>query len=190
LIRCQLEWLKKPKHTTGQAERLAELEEEERREHGTYLTDVQRWTCSCPAYLVSRFLLCKHLVRAVNSSLLEDPCTNLRFFLSLRRQHYLPYYRIPGIHEMPLGDNESETSDPSFWHANSVAQHVGFESGEGEHFRSDGHIINERQEPDKQAHAFGLEADRVSLLDRSPSSSSSIAHVTTRSGTPTHEEHS
>jgi hypothetical protein len=70
------------------------------------VTDVQRWTCSCPAYLISRFLLCKHLVRIVNETLPDDPRTDLHFFLNLRRQHYLPYYLIPGIHE-----NTSQISD-------------------------------------------------------------------------------
>jgi hypothetical protein len=27
----------------------------------TYLTDVNRWVCSCPSFLTSRFLICKHL---------------------------------------------------------------------------------------------------------------------------------
>jgi hypothetical protein len=98
-IRRQLEWLKKPKTTKGQAERLAELEEEEHRPQGVYVTSVQQWTCSCPAYLISRFLLCKHLVRIVNTTLPDDPRTNLQFFLNLQWQHYPPYYLIPGIHE-------------------------------------------------------------------------------------------
>src|SRR6185437_5037869 len=31
----------------------------------SYATDSKMWTCSCPAYLDSRFLLCKHLVQSV-----------------------------------------------------------------------------------------------------------------------------
>ena len=66
------------------------------------------WTCSCPAYLISRFLLCKHLVREANNKLSNKPLTDLKFFLNLRRHHYPPFYLIPGIHE-PLDDNRKET---------------------------------------------------------------------------------
>jgi hypothetical protein len=100
--------------------------------------------------------------RAVNSSLLENPCTNLWFFLTLQHQHYPPYYRIPSIHKMSLGDKESKMLAPSFGHANSVVQHGGSEAGEEEHVCSDasGQDINKQHEPGKQAHAFGLEADQ------------------------------
>jgi hypothetical protein len=100
----ELKWLKQPSNMRGRTERLAELEEEEARPRGTYATNVAHWTCSCPAYLISRFLLCKHLVRSVNDRLNDDPLTNLRFFLNLRRQHYPPFYTIPGIHETASDD--------------------------------------------------------------------------------------
>lgn len=32
---------------------------------GSYFTEVSCWVCSCPAFVVSRFLMCKHLVRQV-----------------------------------------------------------------------------------------------------------------------------
>ncbi|KAF5367894.1 hypothetical protein D9757_011246 [Collybiopsis confluens] len=47
----------------------------------------------------SRWLLCKHLVRAVNQKTQNLPLNNLPFFCSLRRYHFAPFYRIPGIHE-------------------------------------------------------------------------------------------
>ncbi|KAF9023082.1 hypothetical protein BDZ89DRAFT_898233, partial [Hymenopellis radicata] len=47
----------------ARAERLADIEAERDRPRGKYHTSVERWTCSCPSYLISRFLLCKHLVR-------------------------------------------------------------------------------------------------------------------------------
>jgi hypothetical protein len=28
-----------------------------------WLTSVPDWTCSCPAYSLSRFMMCKHLIR-------------------------------------------------------------------------------------------------------------------------------
>jgi hypothetical protein len=98
LVERQLVALKMPAKTKGRTEQIAELEEEELRPRGTYMTSTERWTCSCPSYLTSRFLLCKHLVRIVNEKLGNTPLTDLRFFLNLRRRHYPPYYILPGIH--------------------------------------------------------------------------------------------
>jgi hypothetical protein len=53
LVEKELEWLQKPKKTKGHTERLAQIEEEKNRPNGTYITDVNRWTCSCPSYLIS-----------------------------------------------------------------------------------------------------------------------------------------
>ncbi|KAG6907485.1 hypothetical protein DXG01_008775 [Tephrocybe rancida] len=102
LVAKELEWRKKPRNTKGREERLAEIEQDYARPRGKYLTDVERWVCSCPAYLISRFLLCKHLVRKANEILNDLPLDSLEFFLKLRRQYYVPYYTIEGIHiEVP-----------------------------------------------------------------------------------------
>jgi hypothetical protein len=98
LVEKELEWLRKPKKTKGRAERLTQIEEEKNRPKGMYITDINRWTCSCPSYLISRFLLCKHLVRAANRILKDKPLDCLDFFSTLRRNHYPPYYSVPGIH--------------------------------------------------------------------------------------------
>jgi SWIM zinc finger len=98
LIEKELRWLKAPAKTKGRTERLAEIAEEERRPHGTYHTSLEQWTCSCPSYLISRFLICKHLVRLANTQLDDAPCTSLSFFAELRRNHYPPFYSIQGIH--------------------------------------------------------------------------------------------
>jgi SWIM zinc finger. len=94
----ELTWLKAPVKTKGRAERLAEINEEMAWPQGNYHTDINRWTCSCPSYLISRFLLCKHLVRLANTMLDDKPLTDLQFFWNLRRHHYPPYYSISGIH--------------------------------------------------------------------------------------------
>jgi hypothetical protein len=94
----ELEWLYKPKKTKGRAERLAEIRADADRPAGTYHTDILRWTCSCPAYLLSRFLTCKHVVRQVNQRLDNKPLTDLEFFAKLHRQHSPPFFRIEGIH--------------------------------------------------------------------------------------------
>jgi len=82
----------------ARAERLAQIEEEETRDPGTHHTSVENWTCSCPSYLTSRFLLCKHLVRKANLSLNDEPRTDLLFFSKLCRARHAPFYSIPGIH--------------------------------------------------------------------------------------------
>ncbi|KIJ31167.1 hypothetical protein M422DRAFT_783845 [Sphaerobolus stellatus SS14] len=85
----------KPK---DRAERLAQLENKAERENGTYHTNIHHWTCSCPAYLISHFLLCKHLVRTANAHLGGAPLTDLRFFLNIQRHQLPPFYHIAGIH--------------------------------------------------------------------------------------------
>jgi hypothetical protein len=95
VVEKQLKWLRKPAKTKGRTERLAELDEEEQRPQGTYKTNIKQWTCSCPSYLISHFLLCKHLVRATNIALQDEPLTSLAFLHKLRRNHYPPYYSIP-----------------------------------------------------------------------------------------------
>jgi hypothetical protein len=111
LVEKQLEWLKKTKKTKGRAERLAELDEEENRPRGKYLTEIDRWTCSCPAYLISRFLLCKHLVREANQILEDAPLTNLTFFFNLRRERFPPYYKIEGVHYDNSENPEPESDE-------------------------------------------------------------------------------
>lgn len=89
LTEKQLKWLKAPKNTKGRAECLAQLEVEEHRPSGKYLTEIDRWTCSCPAL------------------------DNLSFFFKLRRQRYPPYYMIQGIHEdqIPDGPDGDDSDD-------------------------------------------------------------------------------
>ena len=93
------------------AERLAQIAEEEKRNPGTHHTSIDKWTCSCPSYLTSRFLLCKHLVRQANISLSNKPCTDLRFFSKLCRARHAPFYSIPGIHGPELEENNRESED-------------------------------------------------------------------------------
>jgi len=95
------------------AERLVQIADKEKRDPGTHHTSIDKWTCSCPSYLTSRFLLCKHLVRQANISLNLNgkPCTDLRFFSKLCRARHAPFYSIPGIHGPELEDNDRESED-------------------------------------------------------------------------------
>lgn len=60
--------------------------------------DLDEWVCGCYAYSLSRFMMCKHLVRLANTRLSNSPLTSLAFFAALRRNHEPPYYHVEGIH--------------------------------------------------------------------------------------------
>jgi hypothetical protein len=112
-IERQLEVLRSSKKMKGRAERLAELEAEAERLNGTYHTDVDRWTCSCPSYLISRFLLCKHLIRTANTRMKGfDPKDDLAFFACLQRNHFPPSMisHNTRTQHLLLGKNQCEKS--------------------------------------------------------------------------------
>ena len=98
LVEKELKWLKAPKKTKGHNEQLAKIAKEENHPCEKYLTEIDHWTCSCPAYLISQFLLCKHLVRKADKLLNNQPHHEPVFFANMKRQHYPPYYSIEGIH--------------------------------------------------------------------------------------------
>ena len=50
-------------------------------------TDPLKWTCACNAFLVSRFLICKHIVYCYKP--IEDP---FKFFHSIKRQRTSPFW--------------------------------------------------------------------------------------------------
>jgi hypothetical protein len=106
-IQKELEWLYKPKNTKGRAERLTLIQENATRKPGKHHTDTRKWVCSCPAYLISRFLLCKHLVRIANERMKYKSHTHIDWFATLRRNHLPPYYHIPGIHDDLRAENEA-----------------------------------------------------------------------------------
>jgi hypothetical protein len=103
-IRC------KEKRGPVRDQRLAQIEEEYQRDPGTHHTDISRWVCSCPAFLISRFLLCKHLVREANWLTTNKLKDDLRFFLNLRRNTKPPFYSIPGIHDVD-SDHQDSSDD-------------------------------------------------------------------------------
>lgn len=51
-----------------------------------YRPDVKKWVCTCPALVVNRFLLCKHLVQAV------QPVPPI-FFLEVKRRRTAPVWK-------------------------------------------------------------------------------------------------
>jgi hypothetical protein len=96
-IERSLTVLKLPANTHDRTERLAQIRQEAGQPRGNYHINLNLWTCSCPAFLVSRFLLCKHLVRATNNRLGTNLNANIDFFISLKRNHTAPYYEIKGV---------------------------------------------------------------------------------------------
>ncbi|KAJ3965250.1 hypothetical protein EV361DRAFT_855650 [Lentinula raphanica] len=106
----------------AKAELLADIEADRQRPRGGYHTNVETMTCSCPSYLISRWLLCKHLVREVNAKTSNLPLNNLSFFRDLRRNHTAPFYKIPGLHSPQRTDSMPDTSranSPSFHSSDS-----------------------------------------------------------------------
>ncbi|RDB28084.1 hypothetical protein Hypma_001561 [Hypsizygus marmoreus] len=95
-------------HLTKKELKLAKIEEKKTRLHEKYKTNIEHWTCSCPAYLISQFLLSKHLIRDANKILKDKPLTDLAFFKKLCWQCYPPYYLIEGIHTEVSMMEESE----------------------------------------------------------------------------------
>ncbi|KAG8900052.1 hypothetical protein FRC00_000052 [Tulasnella sp. 408] len=79
-------------------EQLGWLREEAEQSEGQYRTALLNWTCSCPSFLLNRFLFCKHLVRAANAKLGTNR-PGFAFFKELRRFHTRPFYRIAGVHD-------------------------------------------------------------------------------------------
>ena len=66
-----------------------------------YRPDPYKWVCTCPAFVRSRFLACKHLVQAVQ----PVPPT---FFLQVKRNRTLPFWQHPTL--VPLERNPSEVA--------------------------------------------------------------------------------
>jgi len=61
-----------------------------------YATDPNRWVCACPAFIRSRFLICKHLVQLVHP-------VSPRFFIDVKRRRTTPFWQHEDLR--PLSDN-------------------------------------------------------------------------------------
>lgn len=55
-----------------------------------YATDPHRWVCTCPAFIRSRFLICKHLVQSVHP-------VSARFFIEVTRRRTTPFWQHPDL---------------------------------------------------------------------------------------------
>jgi len=52
--------------------------------HDTYSTNINNWICGCPAFLTSRFLICKHLIQ-------QKGVVDIQFFNQVHRHHKYPF---------------------------------------------------------------------------------------------------
>jgi hypothetical protein len=64
-----------------------------------YLTDSERWICSCPYFLTNRFFICKHLVNLVKENI------SLKFFKEVQRQGVYPLLGMKPIFYGNLNQN-------------------------------------------------------------------------------------
>jgi hypothetical protein len=87
-----------------------------------YRPDVNRWVCTCPAFVVSRFLICKHLVHLVQ----KVPPT---FFIEAERYRSPPFWRHPALKPCEASSISDATSSSSS-HANDLESPLE-ESAEG-----------------------------------------------------------
>lgn len=66
--------------------------------NNAYRPNIERWTCTCPFFVTSRFLVCKHLVQSVHR---VPPI----FFLEVKRHRTVPFWRHKTL--KPLGDENT-----------------------------------------------------------------------------------
>ena len=66
-----------------------------------YRPDIKRFVCTCPQFVVSRFLLCKHLVQQFSP---VDP----RFFLVVTRNRTLPFWSHPFLKPLATAADVTE----------------------------------------------------------------------------------
>jgi hypothetical protein len=64
-----------------------------------YSPNPRTWTCSCPAFLTSRFLICKHLIQLCH----PVPPT---FFYKVKRNRTLPFWSHPAL--IPIAPIEDD----------------------------------------------------------------------------------
>ncbi|GAA5910498.1 hypothetical protein JCM6882_008537, partial [Rhodosporidiobolus microsporus] len=113
-------------------------------------TDTQRGTCSCPSFLLSRFLICKHIVLDSSFARIGDDSADAEtfWFDAVQRFRAPPFWRVPaeveqrreakakgevaGREVWDLWEEEEEDAgaDVDVWAATEGEFGGGFDSGE------------------------------------------------------------
>ena len=71
-----------------------------------YQPNVRNFICTCLHFVVSRFLLCKHLVQLFHP-------VNPRFFLEVTWNQTLPFWSHPALKPLMTAKEEIEPEDPA-----------------------------------------------------------------------------
>ncbi|KAH9048602.1 hypothetical protein EDB83DRAFT_2507350 [Lactarius deliciosus] len=71
-----------------------------------YRPDVKRFVCTCSQFVVSRFLICKHLVQQFQP-------VNPRFFLEVTRNRSIPFWSHPSLKPLSIAEERIETDPPT-----------------------------------------------------------------------------
>jgi hypothetical protein len=111
-----------------------------------YQPDTSRWVCTCPAFVVSRFLICKHLVQLV-------PRASTLFFKEVDRYRTAPFWRHPA-----LATHTGNVAVSSILESSALSQGEGMSVSclqELEHFDTDDDDTYE-DEDDGLTHSHGL----------------------------------
>jgi hypothetical protein len=72
-----------------------------------YASDPVAWTCACPHFVKSRFLICKHLVQAVE---IVPP----RFFQEVSRRRSTPFWKHATLHPLDNHTIQEPERDDNF----------------------------------------------------------------------------
>ncbi|KAG1812276.1 hypothetical protein EV424DRAFT_106803 [Suillus variegatus] len=98
-----------------------------------YQPDPHHWVCTCPHFVKSRFLICKHLVQNVHP-------VAPTFFLEVQRNRTTPFWMHPSL--IPLDSCPPHVTTPTWTHASEQGR-----VSEGE-IRSDDEISGDDAEED------------------------------------------
>jgi len=85
-----------------------------------YRPDPKAWVCTCPYFVKSRFLVCKHLIQSV-------PTMPPTFFLEVTRHRTTPFWCHPALQPTESGQNPQT----------SISVEVEFSGGDCEHEEED-----------------------------------------------------
>jgi hypothetical protein len=71
-----------------------------------YRPDTKRFVCTCPRFVMSRFLICKHLIQQFHP-------VNPHFFLEVTRNRTLPFWSHPSLKPLAIPADSVEADHPT-----------------------------------------------------------------------------
>src|SRR6266702_5773630 len=82
-----------------------------------YQPDIRRFICTCPQFVVSRFLICRHLVQQFHP-------VNPRFFLEVMRKQCSPFWSHPSLKPLSTAAERIEEDNRTEQMAMATIIHV------------------------------------------------------------------